>query len=223
MVRIVHRAGELGAKCRLIFSDHYRENAAKVYTASMAEQQKLYAYVDESGQDTYGEMFLVSVVVTEETRDAARKALQGIEQASGKLVRKWTRSRVRERVAYIEQCFDRAALLGPVYYSHYRNTRAYVDLLILSTAKALHARVMERPTATVFVDGLVYAERRRFAAGLRKLNVVVHKVQGRRDESDEFIRLADAMAGFVRDALEGDQQMGVMFEHARRHGLIEEM
>jgi hypothetical protein len=108
-------------------------------------------------------------------------------------------------------------------YSHYTNTRAYVDLLILSTAKALHARVMERPTATVFVDGLVYAERRRFAAGLRKLNVMVHKVQGRRDESDEFIRLADAMAGFVRDALEGDQQMGRLFERAKRQRLIEEV
>lgn len=69
---------------------------------------------------------------------------------------------------------------------------------------------MDRPTATVFVDGLVYAERRRFAAGLRKLNVVVHKVQGRRDESDEFIRLADAIAGFVRDALEGDPAIRTM-------------
>jgi hypothetical protein len=55
------------------------------------------------------------------------------------------------------------------------------------------------------------------------LNVAVHKVQGRRDESDEFIRLADAMAGFVRDALEGNQQMGVLFERARRQGLIEEV
>jgi hypothetical protein len=55
------------------------------------------------------------------------------------------------------------------------------------------------------------------------LNVTVHKVQGRRDESDEFIRLADAMAGFVRDALEGDQQMGVLFERAKRQRLIEEV
>jgi hypothetical protein len=168
-------------------------------------------------------MFLVSVVVTGVTRDVARKALQDNERASGKRTRKWTRSRVRERVAYLEQCLGRAQLLGPVYYSHYRNTRTYVDLVILSTAKALHARVMERPTATVFVDGLVYAERRRFAAGLRKLNVSVHKVQGRRDESDEFIRLADAMAGFIRDALEGDQEMGVLFARARRQGLIEEV
>jgi hypothetical protein len=186
-------------------------------------EQKLYAYVDESGQDTRGEMFLVSVVIASETRDAARKALQGIERGSGKRLRKWTRSRVRERVAYIEQCLHHASLLGPVYYSHYQNTRAYVDLVILSTAKALHARVMERPTATVFVDGLVYAERRRFAAGLRKLNVVVRKVQGRRDESDEFIRLADAITGFVRDALEGDEQMGRLFERAKRQGLIEEV
>jgi transposase-like protein len=70
---------------------------------SMAEQQKLYAYVDESGQDTRGTIFLVSVVVTGEQRDAARRALQGIEWASGKRERKWTRSRVRERAAYIEQ------------------------------------------------------------------------------------------------------------------------
>ena len=189
----------------------------------MAEQQKLYAYVDESGQDTSGTMFLVSVVITGEERDAARRALQTIERASGKRERKWTRCRVRERAAYIEQCLERAELLGPVYYSHYRNTRSYVDLIILSTAKALHTRVMDRPTATVFVDGLVYAERRRFAAGLRKLNVVVRKVQGRRDESDEFIRLADAIAGFVRDGLEGDQHMEVLFERARRQRLIEEV
>ena len=90
-----------------------------VYTARMAEQQKLYAYVDESGQDTRGEIFLVSVVVAGETRDAARQVLQDIERASGKQARKWTRSRVRERVRYIEQCLDRAAILGPVYYSHY--------------------------------------------------------------------------------------------------------
>lgn len=189
----------------------------------MAEKPKLYAYVDESGQDTQGTMFLVSVVVAGETRDAARDALQAIERVSGKRVRKWSKSRVRERVAYIEQCLDRAMLLGPVYYSYYRNTRAYVDLLILSTAKALHARVMDRPTATVFVDGLVYAERRRFAAGLRKLNVMVRKVQGRRDESDEFIRLADAIAGFVRDALEGDPHMGVLFARAKRQRLIAEV
>ena len=187
------------------------------------QKQKLYAYVDESGQDTRGSIFLVSVVVTGATRDAVRAVLQEIERGSGKGTRKWSKARVTERVAYIQQLLQHSALIGPVYYSSYHNTRAYVDLIILSTAKALHARVTERPTATIFVDGLVYAERRRFAAGLRKLKVQVRKVQGRRDESDEFIRLADAITGFVRDALEGDEQMGRLFERAKRQGLIEEV
>ena len=45
--------------------------------------QKLYAYVDESGQDTLGELFLVSVVVTGEARDGLRKKLRTIERVSG--------------------------------------------------------------------------------------------------------------------------------------------
>jgi hypothetical protein len=37
------------------------------------------------------------------------------------------------------------------------------------------------------------------------------------------MRLADAMAGFVRDALEGEPHMGVLFARARRLWLIEEV
>jgi hypothetical protein len=68
----------------------------------MAEKQKLYAYVDETGQDTQDVMFLVSVVVAGETRDAARRALQDIECYSSKRAKKWTRARVTERVADID-------------------------------------------------------------------------------------------------------------------------
>ena len=35
--------------------------------------QKLYAYVDESGQDTSGALFLVSVVITGAAREGVRK------------------------------------------------------------------------------------------------------------------------------------------------------
>lgn len=46
--------------------------------------QKLYAYVDESGQDTQGELFVVAVVVTGSERDALRQALRNIERDSCK-------------------------------------------------------------------------------------------------------------------------------------------
>jgi hypothetical protein len=55
---------------------------------------------------------------------------------------------------------------------------------------------MERPTATVFVDGLVYAERRRFAAGRRKLNVVVHAAL---NLGDQGIGEAQVMESLFQD------------------------
>lgn len=56
-----------------------------VYDEAMgAKRQRLYAYVDESGQDTKGEIFLVSVVVVGKRRDAVRRVLQKIERDSRK-------------------------------------------------------------------------------------------------------------------------------------------
>ena len=39
------------------------------------KKQKLYAYVDESGQDTKGSMFVVSVLVLEEERETVLQQL----------------------------------------------------------------------------------------------------------------------------------------------------
>lgn len=185
--------------------------------------QKLYAYVDESGQDTLGELFLVSVVVTGEAREGLRKKLRTIERVSGKQAKKWRKARLTERATYLRSVFQLSELRGCIYYARYHDTRAYVDLMILSTAKALYAQGAEWPQATVIVDGLSRPERPRFAAGLRKLRIRVHKVRGARDQSDELIRLADAIAGGVRDSLEGDTIMRPLFEQAERRGVVREV
>ncbi len=177
--------------------------------------QKLYCYVDETGQDTGGKIFLVSIVIADETREEARKKLRRIEDVAGKKRKKWTRATRGQRKNYIQQVIDIKELAGCLYYSKYEATRAYVDLSILSVAKALYDKAKAPYEATIFVDGLKRAERPRFGAGLRKLKVRVRKVRGARDQSDEFIRLADAIAGFVRDSLEGDQVMKTLYEKIR--------
>jgi len=45
---------------------------------------KLYAYVDESGQDTQGEFFVVSVVVLDADHEAILQQLEAIETRSRK-------------------------------------------------------------------------------------------------------------------------------------------
>jgi hypothetical protein len=74
--------------------------------------QKLYAYVDESGQDTLGELFLVSVVVTGEARDGLRKKLRTIERVSGKQAKKWRKARITERAAYLQSVLQLGELTG---------------------------------------------------------------------------------------------------------------
>ena len=58
----------------------------------MSKAQKLYAYVDESGQDTAGRIFVVGIVVLEQEREKIAQALEHIEERSGKLIKKWHRA-----------------------------------------------------------------------------------------------------------------------------------
>jgi hypothetical protein len=187
------------------------------------QKQKLYAYVDESGQETQGSMFLVSVVLAGATRDALRNKLKAIERTSRKQDKKWTKARLAERVAYMQAIIHASDFIDHIYYARYHATRSYVDLMILSTAQALHTHRAERHRATIIVDGLERSERPRFAAGVRKLGIAVRKVRGARDESDELIRLADAVAGFVRDGLEGSRVMQALFDQALRRRVIKEV
>jgi hypothetical protein len=54
--------------------------------------QKLYAYVDESGQDTFGELFVVATVLTADNHARVRQSLERLERASGKGLRKWIKA-----------------------------------------------------------------------------------------------------------------------------------
>jgi len=182
--------------------------------------QKLYCYVDETGQDTKGKLFLVSVVITRSERERLRNKLRKIEQVSGKGTKKWTRATRAQRKKYIEFIIIENDFLGNIFYARYSDTRAYVDLTILTTAKALLDKAKPPYETTIFVDGLKRTERHRFAAGLRRLKVKVRKVRGIREQSDEFIRLADAVAGFVRDSLEGDQIMEPLYQKAEQNRVI---
>ena len=75
----------------------------------------------------------------------------------------------------------------------------------------------------MFIDGLGKPERYAVAVGLRKRGVRVGKVRGLKDEADPLIRLADAMAGLVRNSVEGNQMMQRLFEQAVTARLIREL
>lgn len=110
-------------------------------------KQKLYCYVDETGQDTQGALFVVSVAVTKEERQELRELLAKFEKATGKGKTKWVRTRKEFKIAYLEKILTQKVFRHKIFYSL--------------------------------------------------------KVRGLRDESDEFIRLMDAIAGLIRENEEG--------------------
>lgn len=54
--------------------------------------RRLYCYVDETGQDTRGALFIVAVVIAEEDAEHLRRVCERIERETGKRA-KWIRTR----------------------------------------------------------------------------------------------------------------------------------
>lgn len=79
--------------------------------------QKLYCYVDESGQHTQGSIFVVGVYIVEDTkqREVNRKILEGIENSSGKRRQKWRTSKHTERLNYFKTVFSDPVFKGGLH------------------------------------------------------------------------------------------------------------
>lgn len=174
--------------------------------------KKLYCYVDETGQDTLGRLFIVAVVVTDEQRDDLERYLEQLETSSGKKKRKWIKARAKEQQTYIEGLLsDRvpARIYTRVYAGH---ASSYDELEVLAAAQALNLYRQHNGigaddySVTIIIDGLSKTMAARLGSEFRKLGVRTRKVIGARDESSATIRLADAIAGLVRDGVEGRQE-----------------
>ena len=162
--------------------------------------QKLFCYVDESGQDTLGKVFIVSVVVVGDDRDELLRVCEEIEKESGKGIRKWRRSKYDQRLAYLRSIFGDTRFKGALRYSAFRKTKEYDLATVIAIAKAFRWHgPKERYKLVVYVDGLPKSKREYYRRQLRGLGVSPQKVQGvRRDESNALTRLADTVAGFLR-------------------------
>lgn len=187
------------------------------------KNQKIYSFTDESGQDTKGRIFIVSVAIFEKDLKAIEQLLNSIEQASGKGKRKWKKSTKKQRLGYLQNIINSDILQGCIFFSNYAGTQSYVDLTILTTAKAILAKAREPYKALVTVDGLKKTEQKTFTAGLRSLKVKVRKVRGMRDENSVCLRLVDSIAGFVRDAIEDDKELSVMYHEFLKKKIIKQI
>ena len=180
--------------------------------------EKVYVYVDESGQDTAGVFFVVSVLLTQPERDHLIKQLEDIETRTKKRNYKWRPANYRYRRAYIEELLKLSWLENNVFYETYEG-KDYLAYTADATAKALRHKRTKR--ATIYVDALRGVELTRFRKQLKPSlgKRMAFTVRGvRRDENNAFIRLVDAMCGLIRDAEEGEEwSVAAVRKLKRRH------
>jgi len=142
-------------------------------------KQKLYCYVDESGQDTKGKF-------------------------------KWGKAEHTRRMDYLKQIFSNSCFKSKLRYTVYKEQVNYDMATIMGIAKAVHFREPKEYTTLVYVDGLTKTKRQEYGSELR-------------DENNALTRLADSIAGFVRDVLgkESEDMEKVFKEAVENESLIE--
>ncbi len=103
------------------------------------------------------------------------------------------------------------------------------ELEVLATAQALNVYREEHGIhegsykASITIDGLSKTMAVRMGSEFRKLGVKTRKIIGRRDESTAIIRLADAIAGLVREAQEGRLEYKKLESKLKRHKILYEL
>ena len=190
------------------------------------EKTKLFCYVDENGQDTKGRIFIVSVIVVEKERDNLLDFCELCERESKKKGTKWRKAGYMERLEYLRRAFSDSRLKGNIRYSVFRQRKDYDLATIVGIARAVNwQKPIQDYTVAVYVDGLTKVKRREYSRELRELGITTHKVQGvMKDENNSLVRLADSVAGFVRDVLDGDsREAKKLFEQVIKSGALIEV
>lgn len=184
---------------------------------------KLYCYVDESGQDTEGQLYVVGVLHLDSIkRDMIFPELLAAEQKSKKDRRKWSKTDDVKRLAYIRGVFQIPSLKGNLFYELHLSTIKYRVATLETIIKVFVQRGPQLSKAVICIDGLVNADRRWFQVELRDY-ISVDKVVAANDEGDPFIRLADALCGLVRDAVDGKPEFKKLLDKVVGEGVVIEI
>jgi hypothetical protein len=189
------------------------------------KMQKLYCYVDESGQDTRGRLFVVAVVLVSD-KEATFQLCEQFERESGKGKFKWGKAENKARLEYLRRVFETESFKDSLCYAIFKQTRDYETSTIEAIARAISWKAAgESYRVSVYVDGLSKNKRQPYGSELRKLGVSIHKIQGvTKEENNALTRLADALAGFIRDAVdEHGDDIQKLYQLAISRGYIKEI
>lgn len=184
--------------------------------------RKIYCYVDETGQDTAGRFFAVSILITENERDELLKSIEEIEQVSNKRNTKWKKARPVTRKRYFEMISDLLELREKLFVVTYKDSKDYLVHTADAITKSIRKKKASR--AIIYVDALNNSEQSKLKKQLQpSIKIPTQVRSARREENNAFIRLVDAVCGLVRDAQEDNEWAKTMIQKLKRKNILENL
>lgn len=185
--------------------------------------QKLYCYVDESGQDDASEVFVVVAVVIEGDQQSIRERLERIELAAGTHHKKWHKVRHKNRMTYLASVLEQKIVARSVYVAHYRKPIPFFFPMIVLLEKAIKQTAKDAYRVNVYVDGIDDQKGKELTNALRASKISLRLVKSRRDESEPLIRLADMWAGCVRSAFLKNEEAKTLVRKAKEERYLKDI
>ena len=149
--------------------------------------------------------FIVAGIVINVDPQAVTAQCEELERLSLKGASKWRKTKHIHRIDYLRRAFAAPDLQGRLYYAVFQGTQDYETATIEAIARAVRHFASGEYTTSIYIDALSKSKPHVYGALLRKTGIATHKVQGvTKDENNALVRLADAVAGFVRDGLDSD-------------------
>lgn len=178
--------------------------------------QKIYCYVDESGQDVGSAFFVVVVVISFQDQGILRQELTEIEKVAKTGGRKWHKSRSERRMKYLRMALERKIGKGDVFFGRYKKPLPYFLPILEMLEKAIKKKARGMYKARVYIDGIDHKKASELTNALRLRSISLEHIKSRRDESEPLIRLADMWAGCVRGALLGHRKVKAIVVKAKQ-------
>ena len=182
-------------------------------------RQKLYCYVDETGQDARSSVFIVVAVVNSGEQDEARVALTRIERTAGTNQLKWHKTESSRRLKYLKLVVEKGTG-GEVFFGSFQKPLPFFFPTLEVIEAAIKAVAQPPYTTRIFVDGIDRKKAAELTNALRVRGVSLEMVRARRDESEALIRLADMWAGCIRAALSGRPDERAIVDRALKQNYL---
>ena len=184
------------------------------------KQQKLYAYVDESGQDPKSDSFVVVAIVSEDEQISLRKELLTIETISGIGYRKWHKASYDKKIKFLDLIQSRSIAHKGVFYGSYKKPLPYFLPILNVLTYAIKAKIKTSYKLRIYVDGIDSKKAKELTNALRIEGISTTLVKSKRDESEPLIRLADRWAGLIRSAKLGNKDAQIILKSAEKKNHI---